>query len=101
MISTHELDHIISARWFDNEKNKHLKPFMYRHYNIQFVPKKCNRTKHKYVDENDLRVQYVITQLELEFYNSINQYDKENVSIIDCLSNKAMKLRTKINNMYK
>jgi len=101
MVKTHELDHILCSSWFDNEDNKHLKPFMYRHYNLQFVERKCNRTKHNYVDTDDLRVQLVIVQLELEYYNSINQYDKTSISMIESLSNKAIKLRTKIKKMYK
>ena len=101
MVKTHELDHILCASWFDNEGNKHLKPFMYRNYNLQFVERKCNRSKHNYVDTDDLRVQLVIVQLELEYYNSINQYDKESISMIESLSNKAIKLRTKIKKMYK
>ena len=100
MVVTHELDHILCSSWFDNEDNKHLKPFMYRHYNLQFVERKCNRTKHNYVDTNDLRIQLVIVQLELEYYNSINQYDKQSISMIESLSNKAIKLRTKIKKMY-
>jgi hypothetical protein len=100
MVVTNELDHILCSSWFDNEDNKHLKPFMYRHYNLQFVERKCNRTKHNYVDTDDLRIQLVIVQLELEYYNSINQYDKQSISMIESLSNKAIKLRTKIKKMY-
>ena len=101
MVDTHELDHIISARWFDDEKNKHLKPYMYRHYNLQFLRKKSNRNKHKYVDDNDIRVQLVVAQLELDYCNSKNQYDTEGMAMIAYLSNKAIKLRTKIRKMYK
>lgn len=101
MVKTHELDHILCSSWFDNEENNHLKPFMYRHYNLQFVERKCNRSKHNYVDTEDLRVQLVIVQLELEYYNSINQYDKESINMIESLSNKAIKLRTKIKKIYK
>ena len=101
MVATHEIDHIVSNSWFNIEKNKHLKPFMYRHYNLQFIPKKSNRTKHNYIDENDLRVQLVITQLELDFYNSTTMYDKKSMAMIQYLSNKASKLRTKVNKIYK
>lgn len=101
MVKTRELDHILCSSWFDNEGNKHLKPFMYRHYNLQFVKMTSNRSKHNYVDTEDLRVQLVIVQLELEYYNSTNQYDKESISMIESLSNKAIKLRTKIKKMYK
>lgn len=101
MVAAHEIDHIVSNTWFNIEKNKHLKPFMYRHYNLQFIPKKSNRTKHSYIDENDLRVQFVIAQLELDFYNSITVYDKKSMAMIQHLSKKASKLRTKLNKIYK
>jgi hypothetical protein len=99
-LKTHELDHIISASWFNTPKTIHLKPFMYRHYNLQLLPKGSNRTKHNYVDENDVRVQLVITQLELEHANSLNFYDKESIDKINYLSNKAVKLRTQVRKKY-
>lgn len=101
MLKTHELDHIVSASWFNTPKTIHLKPYMYRHYNLQFLPKESNRSKHNYVDEKDPRVQLVITQLELEYYNSINYYDKDSISKINELSNKAIKLKTLIRKKYK
>lgn len=101
MVNKNELDHIVSASWFNNDKNIHLKPYMYRHYNLQFLPKKINRSKHKYVDESDIRVQFVITQLELDYYNGMNYYDKDCMSKIAELSSKAVRLKTKIDKMYK
>ena len=101
MLATHELDHIVSNTWFNDTNNVHLKPFMYRHYNLQFIPKSSNRTKHNYVDETDLRVQLVIAQLEVDFHSSKNQYNKESVKNIEYHAKKASKLQTKIKNMYK
>lgn len=100
MLKTHEIDHIVSTSWFNKPDHKHLKPYMYRHYNIQFVPKSTNRTKHSYVDENDPRIQLVITQLELDYQNSKNQYTKSDMEKVAVLANKASKLRTKIKNKY-
>jgi hypothetical protein len=101
MVISHELDHIVSNSWFNDIDNIHLKPYMYRHYNLQFIPKSTNRKKHKYVDETDLRVQLVIAQLELDYHNSKNMYDKKSLSKIDLYSKKAKALKTKIKNMYK
>ena len=101
MLKTHEIDHIVSASWFNDPKNIHLKPFMYRYYNLQFIPEKTNRNKHKFVDMNDLRVQLVIAMLELDYHNSINKYNAESFYIIQKLSKKAKLLQTKIGKIYK
>lgn len=101
MVKTHELDHIVSNTWFNDPDNIHLKPYMYRHYNLQFIPKSSNRSKHSYVDTDDLRVQLVVAQLELDYHSSKNQFDKQSLSKIDFYSKKAKALKTKIKNMYK
>jgi hypothetical protein len=101
LLKTHEIDHIISASWFNNDVNKHLKPYMYRHYNIQFIPRGTNRKKHKYVDENDIRVQLVKTLLEMDYYHSQNIYDSEIMKKITSLARKANTLKNRIKKMYK
>lgn len=101
MLATHELDHIVSNSWFNHKNNIHLKPFMNRHYNLQFIPKSSNRTKHNYVDDTDLRVQLVIAKLEVDFHSSKNIYNKESICNIEYYSKKASKLQTKIKNMYR
>lgn len=101
MLATHELDHILCNTWFNTPANAYLKPFMYRHYNLQFIPKSSNRTKHNYVDDTDLRVQLVIAKLEVDYHSSKNQYNKESMKNIEYHAKKASKLQTKIKNLYK
>lgn len=100
MLKTHEIDHIIPASWFNHSENIHLKPFQWRHYNIQFVKKQTNRTKHNYVDENDIRIKLVITLLKLDYHQSKNQYEKADVKMINQLADEANRLQTKIKNTY-
>jgi hypothetical protein len=78
-LKTHEIDHILSKKWFDDKAHEHLRPFMYRHYNLQFVPKEKNRSKHCWVDESDPRVQKVIALLELEYTLSQDKFDSKQV----------------------
>lgn len=96
-----EIDHIISSNWFNNEKNIHLKPFMYKYYNLQFVERLTNRQKHKFVDENDIRVQLVLTRLQLDYYSSINKYNEESYEKIASLSKLAKSLQRRVQNKYK
>lgn len=96
MMVTHEIDHIIPSKWFNDPKNIHLKPYAYRHYNMQFVPKKSNRSKHCWIDENDPRIQYVMTRMKLDYMNSQNNCEKTFVSEIARLSKEANRLYKKI-----
>jgi hypothetical protein len=92
LLKTVEIDHIIPATWFHDAKNTHLKPFQYRHYNMQLVQKKSNRSKHSWIDENDPRVKYVITKMELDYANSNNSYNKASIARIEELSAEAYRL---------
>lgn len=96
MMVTHEIDHIIPSKWFSDPKNIHLKPYAYRHYNMQFVPKKSNRSKHCWIDETDPRIQYVMTRMKLDYMNSQNNCEKTFVSEIARLSKEANRLYKKI-----
>jgi hypothetical protein len=101
LLKTHEIDHIVSASWFNDSKNIHLKPYMYRAYNLQIVERKTNRNKHNFIDLTDLRVQLVITQLELDYENSVNKYTSESFDVIAELARKAKTLQTKVQNKFK
>ena len=101
MLKTHEIDHIISSHWFNKPENIHLKPYMYKHYNLQFIKREKNRHKHKFVDETDLRVRLVLTQLELDYHNSNNKYSEESFEKITKLSKLAKTLQLKVRRKYK
>lgn len=96
MLETHEVDHIIPYKWFNDPKNIHLKPYAYRHYNMQFVPKKSNRSKHCWIDEEDSRIQYVITRMKLDYMNTLDRCDKEFLTENSMLSKKAHRLYKEI-----
>lgn len=92
LLKTVEIDHIMPATWFHDAKHAHLKPYQYRHYNMQLVPRGSNRSKHSWVDETDPRVKYVICKMELDNANSNNTYNKASVARIEELSAEAYKL---------
>jgi hypothetical protein len=100
-ISQNECDHIIPASWFNDQKNIHLKPYMYRHYNLQIVPKHSNRTKHSWVDEEDIRVKLVKARMELDHENATNDYSKDKMLKIKALAKKAINLENEIYRKYK
>ena len=100
MMKTHEIDHILSTSWFNKPENKHLKPMAYRHYNIQIVPKKTNRCKHSWVDENDIRFMYVKTRMELDLLSMQNDYSADTVDKISKLSSDVNKLYKKVIKKY-
>lgn len=92
LLRTVEIDHIMPATWFHDPKNAHLKPYQYRHYNMQLVQKKSNRSKHSWIDETDPRVKYVICKMELDHANSNNSYNKASIARIETLSAEAYRL---------
>ncbi len=99
-VKSHECDHIIPASWFNNPDRTHLKPFMYRHYNLQIVPKRSNRMKHSWLDEEDCRVKLVLTLLKLDYESSKNKYDAQSSIIIKKLAREANNLKTKVKKLY-
>ena len=92
MLRTHQIDHIISATFFLKEEYAHLRPYCYRHYNLQFVKKKHNQTKLNYVDLEDKRIQYILTLMELEHSFAQNLFDETSNKRRDYLQNKALTL---------
>lgn len=95
-----EIDHIISTSWFNKPENIHLKPFCYRHYNVQVVDKTNNRKKHKWVDETDIRVELVKSMLELDYLSSKNDYSIDIMKKIRKLSKHIRTLEKKIIKIY-
>ena len=85
-LKTHESDHIISAKWFREPKNAYLKPFAFRHYNIQFIPRGLNRSKHSWIDESDPRIQLIIARMKMDYTMNICANSPENIERIEKLS---------------
>ncbi len=98
LLKTYEVDHILPATWFHDVKNAHLKPYQYRHENIQLVKKLANRSKHSWTDSDDPRVKLVKTKLELYHANASNDYSKNKIAEVERLSAEAYKLERLLKN---
>jgi hypothetical protein len=101
MVKTNHIDHIISNRWFDKMEMSHLKPFVYRHYNIQFVTSRENQQKHSFVDLDDIRIQSIILQMKMDYAVSKHDYSKQSCEEIEKLSSEFRKMQTVIKHKYK
>ena len=69
MVKNREVDHIVNAAWIMENKPE-LMPFIHRHYNLQFIERKQNRTKGRWIDKDNPVIQHILCQMQLDLIKS-------------------------------
>lgn len=95
-LDNNEADHIIPISWFRKDENKHLKVYHWRHYNLQFVSRGVNRTKHSYVDETDIRIKWIAAKMQMDYLTATGKFDKAHLKEVEMLGRSIIQLEKQI-----